>query len=76
MGSISQCNACKSANLIEAIGETCVHLPGLNGLKADPLIVYPKMLICFDCGSIQSSLSDGELEKVKQMAAKVKAVSA
>jgi len=45
-------------------------------MKAGPLLIYPKMLICSGCGSIQSNLSEAELEKVRQAAAKVKAASA
>lgn len=35
------CNSCSSCNVVEVVAETCIHFPGLKGLKADPIFVFP-----------------------------------
>jgi hypothetical protein len=66
------CQVCASSNLIELVAETCVHFPGLKGLKVEPIFIYPKIVVCTECGFAQSYLSDRELEKVKEGAAKLR----
>lgn len=70
------CNSCSSCNVVEVVAETCIHFPGLKGLKADPIFVFPKAVICLDCGLVRSNLSEKELEHVRKGAAKVKEASA
>ena len=62
---VSRCNACPSFELIEISSEVCLHFPGLKGLKVEPIFVYPKIVVCTECGFVQLRLSDRELEKVK-----------
>ena len=69
------CKSCTSSNLIELITETCLLFPGLTGLKTEPMFVFPKIIVCTDCGFVQSRLSDRQLEKVKKGAATVKTAS-
>jgi hypothetical protein len=67
---VSHCNACASFELLELSSEACLHFPGLQGLKVEPILVYPKIVVCTECGFVQLRLSDRELEKVKEDAAK------
>jgi hypothetical protein len=69
---IATCDVCSSSNLVEVIAETCIHFPGLNGLKADPTFVFPKAVVCLDCGFARSNLSWRDLEQVRKGTAKVK----
>ena len=67
---VSHCNACASFELIELSSEVCLHFPGLKGLKVEPIFICPKIVVCTECGFVQLRLSDGELKKVKEDAAR------
>jgi len=67
---VSRCNDCASFELIELSSEVCLHFPGLKGLKVEPIFICPKIVVCTECGFVQLRLSDRELEKVKEDAAK------
>jgi hypothetical protein len=69
--SLSECGVCASSNILELVAESCLHFPGLNGLKVEPIFVFPKIVVCADCGFVQSRLSDRELEKVRGGAGKL-----
>ena len=63
------CKSCASPNLIKLMAETCIH-PPLNGLKMDPIFVFPDIVVCADCGFVQFHLSQLELEEVRECVAK------
>lgn len=69
--SISFCKTCGSLNVVEMVAETCLHFPGLSGLNTEPIFVFPRFVLCTDCGFNQSTLSDKELEKVRLGAARI-----
>jgi hypothetical protein len=62
----SQCSSCASPNIVELIAETCFRFAGLNGLKVDPILVYPKTIVCLDCGFTESNLAENELEQLRK----------
>ena len=65
------CKSCTHPNLIELTAETCLLFPGLKGLEAEPIFAFPAIRVCAGCGFIESRLSDGELQKVREGAAKL-----
>jgi uncharacterized Zn finger protein len=67
-----KCNSCFSSNVVEVVAETCIHFPGVKGLKADPIFAFPEVVVCLDCGFVRSNLSEEELEHVRKGAARVK----
>src|SRR5215471_3307292 len=69
--SLSACGVCRSSNILELVAESCLHFPGLNGLKTEPILIYSKIVVCFDCGLVQSRLSNNELKKVREGAARL-----
>ena len=73
---ISKCRACGSANLHELVAEACLNFPGLKGLKTEPILIFPKPVVCMDCGFVESTLSARELEQIRTGAARVNAASA
>jgi hypothetical protein len=72
----SQCKACASSELTELDAEICIHFPGLKGLNVEPFFVFPILILCLDCGFIQSTLSDKELKRVRQGKEKINKASA
>ena len=68
VNTISHCKSCASFKLVELHAEICFHFPGLNGLKKDPILAFPKLAVCLDCGFVQSTLSIGDLRRIRESA--------
>jgi hypothetical protein len=64
--SILECKSCRSPNVIELVTETCLHFPGLKGLNAEPIFVFPGTVVCLDCGFMWSHLAWREIEQVRK----------
>jgi hypothetical protein len=64
-GEVSSCGSCASANKMEFASEICIHFPGLKGLDKAPILAFPKLVICLDCGFVQSNLSAQELRLLR-----------
>jgi hypothetical protein len=73
---IFHCDSCASSNLIELSGEVCLHFPGITGLKKKPFFVFPRFLVCLDCGFLRSQLSAEDLAQVRKVIASVEGASA
>jgi hypothetical protein len=65
---ISHCKSCASLNLVELNAEICFKFPGVNGLKSDPIFAFLKLAVCLDCGLLQSTLSTGDLRRIRESA--------
>jgi hypothetical protein len=76
MATEPSCKACNSSKLIELTAEICLHFPGPSGLKTDPIFLFPKIVVCSDCGLMQANLSAGDLEQIRQGVAKVEGAPA
>ena len=68
-----QCRSCSTTRLVELDSEICLHFPGLTGLDVDPILGFPKLTVCLDCGSIQSYFSVNELDRLREGAARIQA---
>jgi hypothetical protein len=44
------CKSCKSENQSTFNGEIAIHFPGLKGLNMPIVWVFPKLVVCLDCG--------------------------
>ena len=69
------CGSCSSVNVIELASETCLHFPGQKGLNVEPIFIFPKTVVCLNCGSMQSSLEEREIEQVRKAAARFNVAS-
>jgi hypothetical protein len=56
-----QCKTCGSNNQAEFGAEISVHFPVLKNLDQPPVLVFPKLLICLDCGFVEFTLSESEV---------------
>jgi hypothetical protein len=56
-----QCKACGSHNQTEFNAEINVHFPGLKNVDRPAVLVFPKLLLCLDCGFTEFTLSESEL---------------
>jgi hypothetical protein len=59
--SSEHCKSCHSDNLSAFNGEVAIHFLGLEGLKKSIVFVFPKVLICLNCGFAEFSVPEREL---------------
>jgi len=50
MTSHGTCKSCSSANRQHFGGELALHFPGLNGLNKPIVWLFPRILVCLNCG--------------------------
>ena len=55
------CRSCRSENQTELGAEINIHFPGRRGLDKPTVMVYPKVVVCLDCGFTQFMLPETEL---------------
>jgi hypothetical protein len=61
-GKIAPCASCHSANRSPFTAEIAIHFPGLKGLDKPIVWVFPKLLVCLDCGRAEFTVPDRELK--------------
>jgi hypothetical protein len=60
-GGFMSCPACKLDNQMEFSAEMMVHHSGLNNLDNSGVMLFPKLLVCLDCGFSQFTIPKAEL---------------
>lgn len=55
------CIACTSERQAEFGAEMNIHFPGRKGLDLPAVCVFPKLLVCLDCGSTEFAMPEAEL---------------
>jgi len=63
------CRSCGSGNQTEFGAEICIHFPGLKNLEKPAVMVFPKLLVCLECGFTQFTLPETELLLLREGAA-------
>jgi hypothetical protein len=56
------CKSCRSEKQREFGAEICIHFPGLKNLDKPAVLVFPKLLVCLDCGFTQFTVPEAELQ--------------
>ena len=59
------CMSCQSANRREFTAEINVHFPGSKNLTKPTVWLFPKLLVCLDCGSVEFTVTDAELRRLR-----------
>jgi len=55
------CSSCGLGNQIVFSAEMIVHLVGLKNLDNPGLWLFPKLLVCLDCGNARFNISKTDL---------------
>jgi hypothetical protein len=63
------CKSCQSQNQREFNGEIAVHFPGFKCLDKPIVWVYPKLLVCMNCGFTEFAVPETELRRLGESAA-------
>ena len=56
-----ECKSCGSHNQCNLGAEVAIHFPGLKNITKPPVFVFPKLLICLDCGITEFAIPGTEL---------------
>jgi hypothetical protein len=59
------CSSCKSENLAELEAEMNIHLPSPEGLEKAGVWAFPKVIVCFDCGTAVFAIPKTELRRLE-----------
>jgi len=60
-----RCKTCQSENQSTFTGEIAVHFPGLQGLEKPIVWVFPKILVCLNCGTAKFRIPEKELQVLR-----------
>ena len=58
------CNSCGSARQQRYDAEIVIHFPGTANIKKNPVLVFPELLVCLDCGKAEFSVPKDELARL------------
>ena len=58
------CKSCQSDNVRDRNGEVAIHFPGLKGLNKPIVWVFPKLLVCLNCGVTEFAIPEAELRQL------------
>jgi hypothetical protein len=61
------CNSCGSINQGKYLAEVDIHFPGLRNAGKSPVLVFPELLVCLDCGKTEFMVPKAELEILTNM---------
>ncbi len=63
------CKSCQSENQHALNGEIAIHFPGLKGLDKPIVWVFPKLLVCMNCGFTEFTVPETDLRRLGESAA-------
>lgn len=58
------CKSCSSENQRWFSSEIIVHFAGLKNLDTPPVFVFPKLLVCLDCGFTEFAIPEAEVRQL------------
>jgi hypothetical protein len=61
------CKRCSSSSTRKDLSaEIAIHFPGLAGLHKTIVWVFPKLVVCLDCGFAEFAVPDAELRVLRE----------
>ena len=65
---VVKCKTCGSEELRKFTGELAIHFPGLKELEKPIVWVFPRLLVCLNCGSGEFAVPETELRALSDSA--------
>lgn len=62
------CKSSGSGNQNEFGAEINIHFPGLKNLDKPAVLVFPKLVVCLDCGFTEFNLAEAEMPLLRKSA--------
>ena len=63
------CRLCQSDKQSAFESEICIHFSGINNLAKPPVLAFPTLVICLNCGFTELGIAETELRKLTENAA-------
>ena len=61
-----KCRSCGASSGAQTFtAEVALHFPGLNGLRKPIVWVFPKIMVCLDCGFAEFAVPDEQLTTLR-----------
>ena len=60
------CKSCQPENQINLNGEIAIHFPEIKGLDKPIVWVFPKLVVCLDCGFTEFVIPETELRQLAE----------
>jgi hypothetical protein len=60
------CKTCHAENQRNFNGGVAIHFPGLKGLDKPIVWVYPRLLVCLNCGFTEFVVPEAELRRLAE----------
>jgi hypothetical protein len=60
------CRSCASVNQKEFGSEISIHFPNWKGLDKPTVLVFPRLVVCLDCGVTEFTIPEAELHRLRQ----------
>jgi hypothetical protein len=60
------CRLCSSGNEAEFVAEIMVHFSRPSSLTNPGVLLFPKVLVCLECGSAQFEIPEAELKSLSE----------
>jgi hypothetical protein len=70
------CRSCGSNNQTQFGSEIMIHFSGLKNLDKPSVMVFPKILICLDCGVTELTVPKAEFDQLGEQGVMSMAVRA
>jgi hypothetical protein len=64
MEALMSCQICGSGNEAELTAEMLVHFPALKSLDKPAVWLFPKLMVCLDCGCSRFTVPERELASI------------
>jgi hypothetical protein len=60
------CTSCESENRAEFGAEINIHFPGRRGVDMPPVLVFPKLMVCLNCGFAEFTVAETDLRLLRE----------
>lgn len=60
------CHSCHSENVREYSAEINIHFPGMKGLNIPTVWIFPRILVCMDCGETRFEIPESERKELAE----------
>jgi hypothetical protein len=67
------CALCESSNQAEFTTEVMIHFSGVKNIDKPGVLVFPKVLVCLDCGSSRFTIPGTDLALLAERNTKTEA---
>ena len=54
------CRYCGSGNVSDFNADICLHFPGFTGLSKPALFVFPRVVVCLQCGFAEFTVPESQ----------------